>query len=240
MPYSCLIIEREAAETATSELPGYGFRPFVARTPESALAIARQWTFDAAIVDADSFGPGHVDVLRSLQPEFRSPILVLSQWQDEREQIRSLESGATEVLIKPASARLVAAKLVRLIELGAREADGDQVRLGPLAMHARRGVATVDGVALPLTVHEFELLFLLASRAGQFVDREAIALRLRGSAEPCGRSADVHVYRIRRKLKTLGMERLRLDTVYGRGYMLTLDSADGTRHPELAAPTHRG
>jgi len=239
VPYSCLIIEREAAETATSELPGYGFRPFVARTPESALAIARQWTFDAAIVDADSFGPGHVDVLRSLQPEFRSPILVLSQWQDEREQIRSLESGATEVLIKPASARLVAAKLLRLIELGAREADGDQVRLGPLAMHARRGVATVDGVALPLTVHEFELLFLLASRAGQFVDREAIALRLRGSAEPCGRSADVHVYRIRRKLKALGTERLRLDTVYGRGYMLNLDAAENARHPELAAPTHR-
>ena len=240
MPYSCLIIEREAAETATRELPEYGFRPFIARTSESALSIARQWTFDAAILDADSFGPGHVDVLRSLQPEFRSPVLVLSQPQDEREHIRCLESGATEVLIKPASASLVAAKLRRLIELGARANDGDQVRVGPLSMHAHRGVATVDGAALSLTVHEFELLFLLASRAGQFVDREAIALRLRGTPEVGGRSADVHVYRIRRKLRALGVQRLRLDTVYGRGYMLTLDATGGQRHPELPAPTHLG
>jgi DNA-binding winged helix-turn-helix (wHTH) protein len=102
-----------------------------------------------------------------------------------------------------------------------------------------RGLATVDGVALPLTVHEFELLFLLASRAGQFVDREAIALRLHGRPEPNGRSADVHVYRIRRKLKAIGADRLRIDTVYGRGYLLSVDAGDA-RFPEVPAPSHPG
>ena len=42
------------------------------------------------------------------------------------------------------------------------------------------------------------------------------------------RSTDVHVYRIRRKLKKRGSELLRLDTVYGRGYILKVDRAAET------------
>ena len=52
-----------------------------------------------------------------------------------------------------------------------------------------------------MTPHQFDLLFLLASNAGRFVDRETIALKLRGTTRSIGRSIDVHVYRIRRKLR---------------------------------------
>lgn len=243
MPYSCLIIEcdSEFAAAATRELPGFGFKPFLAHTSESALALVQQWRFDAAVVDADGFGPGYVHVLRRLQPEFRSPVVLLSQPQDERNQILSLECGATEIVDKPASPRLLAAKMRRLIEVGGREAEADaqQVRLGPLTMHARRGLTTVGEVALRLTMHQFELLFLLASRPGQFVDRETIAMHLRGTPEEIGRSADVHVYRIRRKFREHGIDCLRLDTVYGRGYALSLDEGDSQGSGRgLSAPLH--
>lgn len=226
--YSCLIIERdgEFASAAVRDLPDYGFKPFLARSPEVALGILRQWTFDAALIDADGFGARYVDVLRRLGPQFGFPVILLSEPQDERDQILSLESGATAVVSKPASSRLLAAKMQRLIEV-ARCKEGtedDQVRLGPLTMYARSGIATVDDTPVKLTTHQFDLLFLLASRAGQFVDRETIAMRLKGACEAIGRSTDVHVYRIRRKLKDHGIDCLRLDTVYGRGYMLTLDA----------------
>jgi DNA-binding response OmpR family regulator len=192
------------------------------------------------VVDAEGFGPGYVNVLRQLQPEFRSPVVLLAPPQDERDQILSLESGATEIVVKPASPRLLAAKMRRLIEVGGREpeVDADQVRLGPLTMHARRGTTLVGEVPVKLTVHQFELLFLLASRAGRYVDRETIAMRLRGTPEEIGRSADVHVYRIRRKLKEQGIDSLKLDTVYGRGYMLSLDEAEASERRGLPAPLH--
>ena len=105
------------APTAAHALPAFGFRPFVARSAERALGILRQWHFDAALVDADGFGAGYVDVLQQLRPQFRSPVILLSTSQSEAQEILSLESGATEVVIKPASPRLLAAKMQRLIEV---------------------------------------------------------------------------------------------------------------------------
>lgn len=224
-------------------MPGLGFKPFLAHSCEAALGILRQWSFDAALLDADGFGSGYVDVLRRLQAEIRWPLVLLAQPQDEGDQILGLESGATEIVVKPASPRLVAVKMRRLIEVALRAdaAGAEQVRLGPLAMHARRGLATIGDVALKLTLQQFELLFLLASRPGQFVDRETIALRLRGTPEELGRSADVHVYRIRRKLAAHGIDCLRLDTVYGRGYTLTLEPHGAAPvRAELPAPRHCG
>ena len=54
------------------------------------------------------------------------------------------------------------------------------------------------------------------------------------------RSADMHVCRIRRKLRDAGATTLRIETVYGRGYCLRFAeeaSAGGAdaRHPQWSA-----
>jgi len=238
MPYSCLIIERhpDAGATAAHALPAFGFRPFVVRSAERALGMLREWHFDAALVDADGFGAGYVDVLQQLRPQFRSPVILLSTSQSEAQEILSLESGATDVVIKPASPRLLAAKMQRLIEVvhDRAERPGERLQVGPLTMQAGSGLARVGDTALELTPHQFDLLFLLASNAGRFVDRETIALKLRGTARSIGRSIDVHVYRIRRKLRDSGIAGLRLDTVHGRGYLLDL-SAQGAANADAMA-----
>jgi len=88
--------------------------------------------------------------------------------------------------------------------------------------HARAGGLT----PLPLTTRELELLLLLlASRPGEFFHRDTIARTL-GSPSGAGdvrRGADMHGYRIRRKLRDAGAGALSLDTVYGRGYCLRLE-----------------
>jgi DNA-binding winged helix-turn-helix (wHTH) protein len=63
---------------------------------------------------------------------------------------------------------------------------------------------------------------MLATRLGEFITRDAIARALR--SPDGGRSADVHIYRIRKKLRELAAHGLRLDTVHGRGYCLSLDA----------------
>jgi DNA-binding response OmpR family regulator len=230
MPHRCLIVEPDsrAAEALSREFPAFGFKTTLAPNCDFALGMLRQWCFDAIVVDAEGFGAGYLQVLRRLQGRSRSPLVLLAREADEREQILGLESGATEIVVKPASSRLITTKLRRLIEVvGARDADAPQIRLGPLSMHAQRAEASIAGAPVRLTLHEFELLFLLAARAGEYVDRQTIAAVLRGPGQGVGRGADVHVYRIRRKLAALGVTGLRLDTIYGRGYCLSLqDEAD--------------
>lgn len=238
MAYTCLIIERLRALSTQVEhdFPRFGFRPYPVQSTAGALEILRHWRFDAALVDADGFGADYVDVLGCVHAQYRAPLVMLSSKPDEQRQLLGLESGATAVLVKPISARLLCATLARLIETAGRPtANADEeVRIGPLLMDARRGVACVGEAALKLTVHEFRLLYLLASRPGSFVDRETIVRALRGSADFIGRGPDVHVYRIRRKLKDRGVDSLRLDTIYGRGYCLSEQSSP----PRDVAPMH--
>ena len=82
---------------------------------------------------------------------------------------------------------------------------------------------------MPLTGGEFELLLLLAARADSFVHRDTIKRTLgRASCGESRRSADMHVCRIRRKLREAGASSLALETIYGHGYALRLrDDAVG-------------
>ncbi len=226
MTYTCLIIERDRllSREVAREFPGFGFRPYPVQSSATALSILRQWKFDAALVDADGFGADYVDVLRRVHASYRSPLVMLSSAPDEQRQLLGLESGATDVIVKPASPRLICAKLTRLIESAGQPSSADttgEVRIGPLLMDSQRGLAFIGDAPLKLTVQEFDLLFLLASHPGQFVDRETIVRTLRGTAESIGRGADVHVYRIRKKIRDRDVDTLRLDTIYGRGYCLT-------------------
>jgi len=248
MPYFCLILQRgaQSGPALASDLPRFGFKPYVADSCEQALGILRQWNFDAALVDGAGFGSDVPLLLRRLQAGLRSPLLLLlEQAQDERQHILGLEAGATDIVVKPASAHLITAKLRRLIELAAQntDADNDLIRLGPLQMQASRATCTLSGLPLKLTVFEFKLMFLLASRAGQFVDRETIAHALRVGPGEIGRSADVLVYRIRRKLKAHAADALQLETVYGRGYCLWIEglgAADiDAGRPQRAPPDAR-
>ena len=225
MRYLCLIIEPVAtvAGRLRRELASFGFRPYAVDSCRAAMALLQQWRFDAVLLDAEGFGEHSAAAVRKLASRSRAPIALLSGPRDEATQLAWLDSGASDIVLQPASTQLLAAKLRRLIE--AQHGGDDEpsrIVVGPLSMDARRGSASIGGRALALTSHQFELLYTLATRLGEFVDRETIALALRSASAEAGRTADVHVYRIRKKLRAMGVNGLRLDTVYGRGYCLSL------------------
>ncbi len=231
MTYLCLIVEadRALARTLQREFPAFGFKPCTVDSCDAALGMLRQWRFDAVLLDADGFGDGYVHVLRKLHGKARGPVLLLSHAQDERGQLLGLESGATDIVPKPASSRLITAKLRRLIEVAGAGADDapSEFTLGPLRIDVRRGWAGVAGASLELTAQQFELLLLLATRPGELVLRETMSRALRSATSDGGRSADMHICRIRKKLNEHGAASLNLETVYGRGYRLCAPGSAG-------------
>lgn len=227
----CLIVVRDPAFASTlhRELERFGFKPYSVATVAAAANLIRQWRFDAVVLDGDGFLATLPMALPMLRAALAAPILLLTSSADEERQIDALDGGATGIVLKPTSERLVAAKLRRLIDIAGerRPAMSEEVRFGALRMHPSRASARFGDVDLALTAGEFELLLLLASRPGQFVHRDHIARTLRspGAAAPSAgtrRSADMHVCRIRRKLRDAGAHELHLETVYGRGYLLRL------------------
>ena len=230
----CLIVAADAAVAPAfnRDLDTLGFKPYAVETFVAALGLIGQWQFDALIVDGDGYGETLLHALPELRDRSNAPIVLLWSDPSERQQIEALQGGATEVIVKPASPRLIAAKLHRLVEIANERpgAAGDErrkvVRLGALRLDPRRAAASVGDVPLALTTGEFELLLLLASRPGEFVHRDTIARTLGSPASGARegrRSADMHVCRIRKKLRDAGAHSLRVETVYGRGYCLRLE-----------------
>lgn len=230
MHYACLIVEREAhpEQRLQRELAGFDFKPHTVASCEAALALMQHWCFDAIVLDAESLGPHTLVALQRLQRRSRSPLVVLARDPDEASQLAALESGASDIVTLPASARLIAARLRRLIETSVEPpAEAIEVSIGPLQMNARHGTAIVGDQALALTPHQFELLFLLATRCGQFVHRETIGRVLQCRAVGSGRSVDAHVFRIRKALRAAGVTGVRVETVHRRGYRLSFEPATG-------------
>ncbi len=242
----CLIASDAAehapqADALNRDFDRLGFRPYCVNGASAALGLMEQWQFDALLIDAHGQIEGWLQALPELRERCQAPIVLFSPDAGECRQLEALQSGATEVIVKPASAQLVAAKLHQLVDMarGRTVTVGDTrrslVRVGALRLDPRRARASVGAASLPLTASEFELLLLLASRPGEFVHRDAIARTL-GIAGEGRRSADTHVCRIRRKLRDAGAGGLRLATVYGRGYCLLLQEVSPASEAPGCAP----
>ncbi|MFJ2263107.1 response regulator transcription factor [Streptomyces sp. NPDC087844] len=161
-----------------------------------------------------------LDVLRALRAVSDMPVVVLTARGDERSVVRGLRLGADDYLVKP----------VRLAELLARI---DTVTRRNAARHAPAASAVrtvraadveveldarrvrVDGAEVELTTKEFDILAVLAGRAGTAVSREQLLDEVWGDAHhSVSRSLDVHLTQLRAKLRRPEL----LTTIRGFGY----------------------
>ena len=217
--------DRVASEPFRRELSAAGFKAYYVETLSAALAVFAQWKFDAVLLHGQGFGEAVAPMLSRLRDEAGVPLLLVLDRADERQQLDALEAGASQVLVEPTSMRIVAAQLRCLIDVS-HQRWGDEstvVAFGPLHLDPRRAAATLVDTRLALTSGEFELLLLLASRPGELVHRETIARTLgRAATADARRSADMHVCRIRKKLRDVAGHSLLVETVYGRGYALRM------------------
>jgi two-component system response regulator CpxR len=226
----CLVVSADSAHVATlqSGLRSHGLKLYPVADLAAMTPILGQWRFDAVLCDADGLAAeAVVATIRWLRREQRAPIVVLASAGPADAPLAALEAGATELIDKATSVQLIALKLQRLIELAADPAEAEPagpVSLGELRLDPRREAAFYGDRPLALTGGEFELLLLLAARSGGYVHRGTImqSLRRTGASGEPRRSADMHVCRIRRKLRDAGASSLALETIHGRGYALRL------------------
>ena len=122
---------------------------------------------------------------------------------DPPDRIVGLEIGADDYLPKPFNPRELLARLRAILRRrqgpGAR---AETLHFGALAIDRVARVVRLGGEERPITSHQFELLWALATRAGQVLTRDALMQLVRGEdLEAFDRSIDVHVSRIRQAIE---------------------------------------
>lgn len=198
-----------------------------ATRPSEGLALLRNQSFDAVILDVMLPEMDGFELCRIIRKESDIPIVMLTARGDVMDRVVGLELGADDYLPKPFEPRELVARLQTVLRRQKSNGMAQTISLSTSpSLHfegldidtARRSV-TRSGEALELTGTEFELLLLLAREPGKVFSRDDILNQLRGhEADLYTRAVDIVVSRLRKKLEPLDC----IKTLRNAGYALAL------------------
>jgi DNA-binding response OmpR family regulator len=202
-----------------------GFDVAVEGRGDSAINRIVQEVPDLVILDIMLPGADGLEVCRRVRSTYKYPILILTARGDENDELLGLESGADDYLTKPVSPQLLLARIQTLLRRSRRFDNSDQhLDLGDISIDANRRTVYSEDKPLELTTAEFDLLWLLASHAGEILTRDQISHSLRGHEwDGAERSIDLSVSRLRKKLGDDGRNPARIRSIRGTGYLWVVD-----------------
>ena len=156
-------------------------------------------------------------ILRSRGDIPQVPIIILTARTSEDDRVSGLEHGADDYVTKPFSLRELTARVRAVLRRGSAAEPRQGRYQGERLIADFEAVAiAVDGNPVRLTRREFELLHYLVQNKNRVVSRDRLLERVWGYERLVEtRSVDVHVGRLRNKLRTAGHQ---IETVVGLGY----------------------
>jgi len=185
-------------------------------TMADAEAVAELWPYDVVVLDRrlpDGEGLNLIPKLRNLG--VAAPILMLTALGSINDRVAGLDAGADDYVAKPFHVEEVLARIRALIRRAAGHASSEIV-CGPVRLDTKGSKATVDGVALKLTSHEFRLLSYLMHHMGQVVSRtELVEHMYDQDFDRDSNTIEVFIGRLRKKIGNDLIE-----TVRGLGYRM--------------------
>jgi two-component system alkaline phosphatase synthesis response regulator PhoP len=193
----------------------------VVSSGDAALKAVAARPPDLVILDLNLPVMGGLEVCRVLRARSDArhlPIIILTARTSESDRVAGLDLGADDYVTKPFSLRELTARvravLRRSTSMSERPAGGYQG--SHLTADFDAVAVAVDGDAVRLTRREFELLRYLVQNKNRVVSRDRRLKRVWGYDRLVEtRSVDVHVGRLRSKLRHAGQQ---IETVVGLGY----------------------
>ncbi len=176
-------------------------------------------------------GKDGMSICRDLRGKYAGPIVLLTSLDSDMNHILALELGACDYILKTTPPAVLLARLrlhLRQNEL-TQQSKGIQdtalkrhstLCFGSLSIDPINRSVLLAGEEIVLSTADFELLWELATHAGQIMDRDALLMSLRGvSYDGLDRSVDVAVSRLRKKLLDNAAEPYRIKTIRNKGYL---------------------
>jgi len=222
-----LVVEDEEpmAQALERGLEAEGFAVDVAFTGTDGLHLAREFDYDAIVLDLMLPGLNGYKVCRELRAaDDWTPILMLTAKQGELDEAEGLDTGADDYLTKPFSFPVLIARLRALLRRASSTAP-TVVEIGDLRVEPSARSATRNGTDLGLTSREFAVLEQLVRAGGAVVSKTEIVekvwdLHFEGDLN----IVEVYIRSLRKKIDE-PFERRSIETVRGAGYRLVDDAA---------------
>jgi len=192
---------------------------------ESGLELGLTASCDLVLLDLALPKRDGLDILKQVRESRPAlPVIILTARGDEDDRVKGLTLGADDYVVKPFSVKELLARVEAVLRRSpARPLDIDEIKLPEgVADFARCEVRFDDGKRIELSEREIELLRYLAINAGRTVTRDEMLSRiwkLNPRAILGTRTIDMHVVRLREKLRDDPQCPRIILTVRGKGYM---------------------
>ena len=187
------------------------------RSGEEALAELPRHPVKMIILDVGLPGIDGFEVCRRVRAISGVPVIMLTARDEEADRVVGLELGADDYVPKPFSPRELVARVKAVLRRTQPQAAATVLLLGDVMLRRDAREAWLSGVALELTMKEFDLFACLIENAGLALSREQLLQQVWGLEFPGGtRTVDQHVAQLRGKLGSA----LRIETLRGIGYKL--------------------
>ena len=223
--------ERSIREPLAQYLTKQGFRVTQAADAESARMRLAAYAIDLVILDVMMPGEDGRSLCRHIAATSDTPVILLTAKAEETDRIVGLEMGADDYVTKPFSPRELATRvkvvLRRLTAGGARQhapESGSYAFAGWVLKTGERSLVDREGVSVPLSTGEYNLLLALVTRPRQVLTRDQLLDLTQGrEAAAFDRAIDNQVSRLRRKIEADAKTPDIIKTVWGGGYTLAAE-----------------
>jgi DNA-binding response OmpR family regulator len=216
-------------------LASYLSRNGVRVTKADNAAVARQalsaYAIDLVLLDIMMPGEDGLSLMSHIRGQGPMPVILLTARTEETDRVVGLELGADDYVTKPFSPRELLARIKAVLRRGGdREAKlrppGDEaLAFGPWILKTgERELQDEDGVAIPLSTGEYNLLYALVTHPRKVLSRDQL-LDLSQGRELAAfeRSIDNHISRLRKKIEGNPADPKLIKTVWGGGYTLAAE-----------------
>ncbi|WP_043442615.1 response regulator transcription factor [Arthrobacter sp. L77] len=252
-----LIIEDDAdvRQLLVMTLGMNGFTTIEAENGRQGVALVRDRQPDLVTLDLNLPDIDGVEVCRQIRPLTDAYVIMITARQDEIDRLIGLEIGADDFVVKPFSPREVGARVNAMFRrprttvrnpsqpLAGADATEQQATApaltvaadpvagmlthGSLSIDTEGRIASLDGVEVPLTRIEFDLLATLVSGPRRVWQRETLLSRIWGDGWVNDQHlVEVHIRNLRKKLGEDTKAPRFIRTVRGVGYRMMPPSAD--------------
>jgi DNA-binding response OmpR family regulator len=182
-----------------------------------------QYNPDLVILDIGLPKLDGFQVCHELREIYDEPIVVLTARETDEEQISAFKLGADDFITKPISPKVLKVRLDAMLRRkpAKEERPLHAFRVGNVVLYPQAHRCEVDGTVIRLSSFEFQLLTLLLRNVGRVMTRDAIYnVLLNRVYNGVERTVDVRIAKLRDKLINEGMSCARIETVWGKGYIL--------------------
>jgi two-component system OmpR family response regulator len=222
---------RDIREPLAAYLGKNGFRTSRAEDAAAARRILSAYGIDLVVLDVMMPGEDGLSLCRHIRANSEVPVILLTAMSDDTDRIVGLEMGADDYLVKPFNPRELVARIKAVLRRSAggapkvRAPDSGAYAFGPWVLKTgERELVGEDGVAVPLSTGEYNLLLALVTRPRQVLTRDQLLDLAQGrDMGAFDRSIDNQISRLRKKVEPNPREPKFIKTVWGGGYTLAAE-----------------